>query len=303
MAGTRGTSREETVGRVSCIVPTHARDDELRNAVRSLQAQTVAPLEIIVCDDVPSRATERLVGLLALEAPVPVRYVAIRSQGRGTAGASRNRGAEIAKGDVLGFLDDDDTWEPAFLEECLGRLADPGTAMVVTWKRHVFPGGSSPAPRVRPALTVRRAYVGDCGVTGSNFLVRREAFDRVGGFDPDLPVLNDQDFLVRLLGSGATYDVVPLELLNQTVSGPGHLTSRSRRRAEGLRRYLDKHRATMPLRARIRTVRSVHSALRGADTPPLPRAYHVLCQFLYSSPSQLVRASARRVRWRVRYYE
>jgi glycosyltransferase involved in cell wall biosynthesis len=87
--------------RVSVVIPTLGRES-LRAAVRSALEQTVPPEEVIVAVDRPT-----LPATLAFEDP-RVRTVTTGG-GRGGNGA-RQAGLDVAQGDVIAFLDDDDYW-------------------------------------------------------------------------------------------------------------------------------------------------------------------------------------------------
>ena len=95
-------------------------------------------------------------------------------------------------------------------------------------------------------------------MTGSNIVVRRDAFDRVDGFDPGLPVQNDRDFFLRLLEVGLAYAVQPEPL----VSVREHQHGSADRRLGPTRR----RGAAVPGQARART--SPGGTGESCATPP-----------------------------------
>jgi len=97
---------------VSVIIPTLGRPS-LHEAVASARAQGV-PVEVIVIDDSS--------GTLSAGA-VPAGVVLLHTAGRVGAAAARNLGMQAATGEVIAFLDDDDTWRPGHLQDALGVLA------------------------------------------------------------------------------------------------------------------------------------------------------------------------------------
>lgn len=230
---------------VSVVVPTHGRAEFLGEALASVLEQTRAPAEVIVVSDLPDAGSARLVAELARRSAVPIRY--LERHGEAGVSASRNHGAAAAAGSVLAFLDDDDRWLPGHLAAALDRLADPAVAAVATWLRMVQGERTAPGLHLIEGLEARRVAAENPGVTGSNLVVRRDAFDAIGGFDPQLPVKNDGDFFYRLLLAGFGYAAVPQELVLQRKHSSGQLTGRTLARAEGLQRYLDKHRARLTL--------------------------------------------------------
>lgn len=110
--------------RVSVCMPASRPEASLQAAIRSVLAQTVPDLELIVTDD--HGGLERLVLAAADER---VRYV--RNPYRlGMAGNTR-AAAALAAGSVIAFLHDDDRWTPRFLERLLPHLDAPGRPAVV----------------------------------------------------------------------------------------------------------------------------------------------------------------------------
>ncbi len=91
---------------ISCIIPTKNRPELLLRAVRSVIEQTYQKIEVIVIDD----STDSLTQQTLRQSPLPVRYIK-NEQSKG-ASYSRNIGLLEAKGDIISFLDDDDSWMP-----------------------------------------------------------------------------------------------------------------------------------------------------------------------------------------------
>ena len=100
---------------ISCVVATHNRDEYLKEAIYSIIKQTRAPLEIIVSDNVPSKKTELVVKEIASKNSIPLNYIGHKLGGRGC--ISRNLAVSESKGEYIAFLDDDDLWDPDYLEK------------------------------------------------------------------------------------------------------------------------------------------------------------------------------------------
>lgn len=102
----------------SVVIPLYNKGPHIERALRSVQAQTVQPREIIVVDDGSTDGGyEWLEGLdlpnLILERrglPGPGGY------------AARNRGIELASSEWIAFLDADDEWQPGHLESVTRAL-------------------------------------------------------------------------------------------------------------------------------------------------------------------------------------
>lgn len=253
---------------VTVVIPTHARDALLDEAIASVAAQRLPPVGLVVCDDVGAEATRHLVERWAGEAPFPVRYLDTSGPQAGTAGASRNAGAALAVTSRIAFLDDDDVWGPDFLTETVASLEAGDVDLVVAWTAADAPDFHM--ERMRPGLSAADVVARNPGFVGSNFVIRTTAFRSLDGFDASLPVSNDKDLLVRALLAGMRYRVVERELVTNRIHGLGQLTDKSPRRAAGIRRYMAKHDALLTardkryLRAQLASVERVTADARGA---------------------------------------
>jgi glycosyltransferase involved in cell wall biosynthesis len=242
------TTRSPERDAISCVIPTHGRPDLLSRALASVAAQTLRPFEVVVVDDTCCAKTRHVAEEAAAATGLRVRYLP-HPKGTG-ASSSRNIGAHAARGAVLAFLDDDDEWLPGYLDSAAGALARSGRAAAFAGLRFDRRERLRPAASVPLGLTAAAALARNQGVTGSNILVRRNAFFAVGGFDEHLWVSNDKDFLVRLLDRGLGYAVVPEPLVRKVVHSGQRLTERSLRRAEGMRRYYEKYEDRLTARDR-----------------------------------------------------
>jgi glycosyltransferase involved in cell wall biosynthesis len=181
--------------RISAIIPAYNGVSRfLDQAIRSVLAQTYGDRELIVVDDASTDDTSRLV----LRFP-QARYFR-RGQNGGQA-AARNDGADLATGEFLAFLDQDDLWEPTFLAEALAGLdADSRAALIHADGYQVDESDRileyDAAMKHTRSITQQLRGGHDAATSGS--LVRRACFDSVGGYDPELRVWEDIDLAIRL---------------------------------------------------------------------------------------------------------
>lgn len=96
--------------KVSVIVPVYNEEEVIEDCLFSLLGQTKRDLEIIVVDDGSTDSTLKKVS------QIKDSRIAILKEKHGGAGAARNRGAEIAKGEILVFVDADMTFDENFIE-------------------------------------------------------------------------------------------------------------------------------------------------------------------------------------------
>jgi len=200
---------------ISVIIPTRNRADLLRNALGSLDSQTLSKdkFEVIVVDNGSTDHTADLVSGLGEE------WKNLHCVHEPTPGLheGRHRGLKEANGDVLAYIDDDVRVEPSWLEAIAENFTDPNVAMV---GGNNYPDFQGPVPGWLERLWARPAMGGQ-GIAylsvlllpegrrefspylvwGCNFSIRKQVLRDAGGFHPDaLP-----KELIRFRGDGETY--------------------------------------------------------------------------------------------------
>jgi pterin-4a-carbinolamine dehydratase/glycosyltransferase involved in cell wall biosynthesis len=183
----------------SVITPTLGRET-LHRTLASLLAQTQADWEAIVVDDGDGG------GVRIAESFGDDRIRAFRSPGRGQVDA-RNAAIEVARGEVVCWLDDDDWWDD---EHHLARLRDTVDDRALLYRggwivyeqeaarREVFDLGAS-----------CRSLRTNNTVLTSSIAYPRSAHELVGPLDASLGGYCDWDLMLRLCDSGYTPRKIP----------------------------------------------------------------------------------------------
>ena len=104
---------------VSVVIPTYNRAELLARSVESVQRQTYRKWEIIIVDDCSIDDTEQIVRDFGDNR---IRY--IRNGKNLGAGASRNRGVELARYEYIAFQDSDDVWRCGKLEKQMEYMSN-----------------------------------------------------------------------------------------------------------------------------------------------------------------------------------
>ncbi len=124
---------------VSIILPTYNRADRIGRAIRSVVDQTHTRWELLVVDDA---STDDTASVVAAFADPRIFYLALPFN-CGSPARPRNAGLQLARGDCLAYIDDDNTWRPRHLERLLAALAaHPGAAGAYGGKAHHLPDGT-----------------------------------------------------------------------------------------------------------------------------------------------------------------
>src|SRR2546425_125109 len=112
--------------KVSVVISTYARPDRLEKALASVHAQTLDDFEVVVVDDC-SPDKEGLHALLEKWygefEKRGIDLVAARlGENSGYQCMPKNKGIELARGDYIAYLDDDNTWRPDHLSACVSAI-------------------------------------------------------------------------------------------------------------------------------------------------------------------------------------
>ena len=192
---------------VSVLIPAYRAAHTIGQTIDSLLAQTLPPEEILVIDDgSPDEITAAL-------APYGDRITLLRKENGGAASA-RNLGLDHARGDLIAFVDADDTWEPQKLERQLSILAKhPEVGLCageffMRWPhakerylaRNLLPDTQDRVLRLGNGDAFRVAT----RIWTSMVLVRRKVLC-MGRFDTSLRTAEDVDLWIKLVLAAPIY--------------------------------------------------------------------------------------------------
>ncbi|GJG68795.1 hypothetical protein PRLR6025_22640 [Prevotella lacticifex] len=123
--------------KVSIIVPVYNAGELLRPCLASLTGQTLRDIEIILVTDCPTDGSDKVCEEFAAK---DSRIKIIRNDHNLHIGESRNHGLKIARGEYVGFSDDDDYQEPYMYEHLYRKAKANDYDMVVSMDTHVEQG-------------------------------------------------------------------------------------------------------------------------------------------------------------------
>jgi glycosyltransferase involved in cell wall biosynthesis len=224
---------------VSIIIPTYNRASLLTRAIESVLAQTYEDFEVIIVDDGSTDNTADVISRIRDD-----RLVYHRLTERGGAANARNVGIEQTQGPLVAFQDSDDAWAPDKLELQIKALASAtdraavcvcsfttdhfGLVDEVRWKKGEMTGEETTAH-----------LAGGDGYATPSLLIKREALDRVGGFDTHLLRMQDYELTLRI---ARHYNFVMMdEILVRGTLTADSLSTSATGYADALERILEVH--------------------------------------------------------------
>jgi glucosyl-dolichyl phosphate glucuronosyltransferase len=172
---------------VSVVIAAFATErwNDLRQAVASVEVQTIRVMETIVVIDHNANLLDRAQRELS-------NVIVIPNVGRRGVSGARNSGVAASHGEVVAFLDDDAVASANWLESLLHHFVDPDVVGVGGRTRPIWPGsrprwfpyefdwavGASYRGMPEKAARVRNVW-------GCNMAISRHVFDGIGGFRED----------------------------------------------------------------------------------------------------------------------
>ena len=200
---------------VSVVIPAFQSEARIGRTLSRLAAQTFADFEVVVVNDGSTDATSEAVA----RAAAADRRIRLVEQPNAGIAAARNRGIELARGDLIAFLDDDDLWHPLKLALQVARLDAMSRACAVScYSALVDVDGNLLGWRfggMTEGDVYREMLEWDMVSGGSVVVARRQALEAVGGFDTSLPDRADWDLWIRL-AKRHRFTCVPRTLVGYT---------------------------------------------------------------------------------------
>jgi glycosyltransferase involved in cell wall biosynthesis len=126
---------------VTVIITTYNRPDFLRSAVRTVANQQYNPIELVVIDDHSRTPAHEVLDDWSSDFE---RFEIHRHTENQGANAARNTGIEVATGEYIAFLDDDDRWDPEKIATQVDMFQNDGpeVGVVYTGRKVVDDDGS-----------------------------------------------------------------------------------------------------------------------------------------------------------------
>ncbi len=188
---------------ISVIIPTFNRADLLERTLRSVLSQTYRDFEIIIIDDASTDNTQEIIEeKFGSEIKTEIiRY--FKNDLNLERSRSRNRGIELAKGEYIASLDDDDVWLPEHLKELLEYMTkneDVGCVFSMAMFVH---DNNSVSVRPHKLQNGKGELYRDICMEGrlalhSIVMFRRHLHEEIGGYSEDINYGEDWEYFSRM---------------------------------------------------------------------------------------------------------
>lgn len=176
---------------LSIVIPTLNEEKYLPHLLRSLERQTLKDFEVIVADADSQDATQE----------IAARH-GCRLVPGGRIARGRNAGARQARGEFLLFLDADATVAPTFLADLMRQVwkqrLDVASGFITPDSRRIFDKLMVAASNLWH-FAIQRFYP---HASGFYILAKRTLHEEIGGFDEELFLTEDHDYVIRAARHG-----------------------------------------------------------------------------------------------------
>ena len=176
---------------VSIVTPSLNQARYLREAIESVRVQTHSPIEHIVVD---GGSTDETLGILSEYRDL--RWVSEPDRGQSHA---LNKGFALARGEILGWLNADDAYEPDAVAQAVAAIRESAAGLVYADVTRVDDDGVN--PRLigsRPEFDLWTELNLGCGIYSPAVFFTRAALDAVGPLDESLHLTMDYDLWLRI---------------------------------------------------------------------------------------------------------
>lgn len=181
---------------ISVIIPAYNAGSTIEESLNSVLQQNGLEyfnLQIIVVDDGSTDNTVEVCQKFIKQ----INLITIKNSGVSVA---RNRGVEEAKFEWLAFLDSDDIWHENKLVEHFRNIDNYNWSITDSFYFGINQTGTvkrSELTLIPPECSFENLFLENY-ITTSTLIVKKSVFQHYGGFDPDLPALEDWDLWLKI---------------------------------------------------------------------------------------------------------
>lgn len=176
--------------KVSVVLPTHNGAEYLAGAIANCLEQANVNLELVIVDDGSQDETAGIIA--AVDDP---RVIKLRHPENRGLSAALNTGFAAATGQYLTWTSDDNLYAPDALSTMANYL-DMHPHLAFVYADYWMIDCNGKVLGLQPVEAQEALIEGDC--VGPCFLYRREVYEAVGPYNPELPLIEDYEYWLRV---------------------------------------------------------------------------------------------------------
>lgn len=189
--------------KVSIIIPVYNGEKYLKEAIDSVIKQTYKNWELVLINDGCQDNSQKIIDEY-VKKNKKISTFKQKNQGQS---AARNFGVKKSSGEYVAFLDQDDRYYPHKLERLVsflerrreyGMVYSDVDTLDVDGNIFLVSSLTSGLSGGHPKRSIIDCVSRDMFIVPGSTLIRREVFEDVGGFDPDLSGYEDDDLFMRI---------------------------------------------------------------------------------------------------------
>jgi glycosyltransferase involved in cell wall biosynthesis len=199
---------------LSIIIPTLNEEKYIGNLLNSLKNQTYKDFEIIIVDAGSRDGTEEVISKADI-GQIPLKFVNLDNR---NVSLQRNKGASIANGELLLFIDADIVLSKEDILERLVKIFENNKIVAATTKVHVNSAENKLIDRFFHFFTNTTVSLmnklGFGASRGACQIIRKNVFDEIKGYNTNIFVAEDTQLFSRLAKKGKIYfskDIIAYE--------------------------------------------------------------------------------------------
>jgi len=182
----------ESRPRISVVTPSFNQDKFIEETIRSVLLQGYPELEYIIID---GGSTDRTIDIIKKYEPWLAYWVSEPDRGQSHA---INKGWHRAHGEILAWLNSDDTYNPGAVRQAAKALqCDPAVSMIYGDMNYIDVS-SNVIYRLKSKPYEFHKLLLDNYITQSTVFLRREVLDRVGFLDERYRLIMDHELWLRI---------------------------------------------------------------------------------------------------------
>lgn len=190
--------------KLSIVIPTLNEEHYLPLLLQDLSTQTEKHFEVIVVDAKSQDNTKKVAATFAKK----LKLQFIESFAKGAA-LQRNIGAKYGKSEYIFFLDADTRLDNDVLEKILQRIAKDNRPLYLPF---VQPSTSSPLHRFLFFCSISfvrgMKLIGYPISTGPHIVIRKELFEKIGGFEESIIIGEDHNLIMKANKHGISPELI-----------------------------------------------------------------------------------------------